>query len=188
MRQTSLRLLLGTATLLVLAACASSSSGGAPAAAPRTSTQTMGGSDVGRLAVTTVVDADVISVPFDADAVFKVLPSVYDSLGVVVNLIDPARKQVGNSALKIRNRLGKNPLSYYLDCGSGQIGPNADSYDVVLSVSTTVSSGGAGQASLATLLDAQARPATYNQAYSRCGSKGLLEQKIADAVAKKLRK
>jgi hypothetical protein len=58
----------------------------------------------------------------------------------------------------------------------------------VLSVSTTVSSGGAGQASLATLLDAQARPATYNQAYSRCGSKGLLEQKIADAVTKKLRK
>jgi hypothetical protein len=148
----------------------------------------MGSGEIGRLAVTSTVEADVITVPFDADAVFRILPSVFDSLPVAVTTLDPAKRQLGNNGFKIRNRLGKNPLSYYLDCGgSSQIGPNADSYDVVLTVMTTVS-GGAGSASLSTLVEAQARPATYNQAYNRCSSKGSLEQRIADLVTKRLKK
>jgi hypothetical protein len=185
--------------LLGLAACASSgsttsgaaasgASGSGATSSPRVRTQTMGISTVGNLALTTVVDADVVSLPYDAEAMFRILPSVYDSLGIQVTALDPARKQIGNSGFKIRNRLGKTPLSYYLDCGNAQIGPNADSYDVVLSVTSTVSAGGAGQSSLSTLVEAQARPATYNQAYTRCSTKGALEQKLVDLVNRRLTK
>jgi hypothetical protein len=196
-----MRVLISVIVLAGLAACASSgtsssgasSSGGAVAAVPTsgstTRRTTTGIENMGRLTITNTVEADVVTVPFDADAVFKILPSLYDSLGVQVNTVDPAKKTVGNSGYKIRNRLGKLPLSMYLDCGgSSQIGPNADSYDVYLSALTSVTPNGAGSAKVGTLVEAQARPATYNQAYSACSSKGLFEQKLAQLISKRLAK
>lgn len=177
------RLLLVT-LLAGLSACASSST---TVGSPTIRTQQLGSADVGRMNLTTVTEADVAPVPFEADAVFRILPSVFDSLGVPVTLLDPARRQIGNSGLKIRNRLGKTPLSMILDCGNTQIGPNADSYDVVLSVTTTVASDGAGRATIGTLVEAQARPATYNQGYNSCSTKGALEQKLVALVTKRLR-
>lgn len=182
-----------------LAACASGGasggtpSGGAVSAVPTsgstTRRTTTGIENMGRITITNTVEADVVTVPYDADAVFRILPSLYDSLGVQVNTVDPAKKTVGNAGYKIRNRLGKIPLSMYLDCGgSTQIGPNADSYDVYLSAMTTVTPNGTGSAKVGTLVEAQARPATYNQAYSPCSSKGLFEQKLAQLIAKRLAK
>ncbi|WP_337169412.1 hypothetical protein [Gemmatimonas aurantiaca] len=149
----------------------------------------MGRSEVGRINVTSVVEADIITVPYDADAVYRVMQAAYDSLGIPITGLDPAKKTIENSGVKIRNRLGKMPISTYLDCGNSQIGPNADSYDVYLNVSTKVTPGpAAGTARLATLLEAQARPATYNQAYSVCSTRGVLEQKLADVVKARLAK
>jgi hypothetical protein len=186
-----MRAVLGALALMALTACAS---GGASAPAVQTSgsttrSATTGIEGVGRVTINRTTEADVVSVPYDADAVFRILPSLYDSLGVQVNTVDPAKKTVGNAGYKIRNRLGKIPLSMYLDCGgSTQIGPNADSYDVYLSVLTTVTSAGAGASKIGTLVEAQARPATYNQAYSPCNSKGLFEQKLAQLITKRLTK
>jgi len=173
-------LLVAVACLLLQTACSSSPN------QTRVRTQSIGSSEVGRLAVTTTVEADLIRVPFDADAVFRVLPAAYDSLGIPIHGMNPARKTVSNDGIKIRNRLGRTPLSMYLDCGNSQIGPNADSYDVYLTVSTTVTPGASGTAAMATMLEAQARPATYNQAYHVCSSKGVLEQKLADQVKARL--
>lgn len=177
-------LLICSVIIVSLSGCASNSSG----TAARVSTQSVGNNALGRVAVTSAVEADVITLRYDADAVFRVLPAVFDSLGIQITGLDPARKTIENSGVKVRNRLGKMPISTYLDCGNSQIGPNADSYDVYLSVSTTVSPSGAGMSKLATLIEAQARPATYNQAYSICSTKGSLEQKIADVVALRLAK
>lgn len=182
-----MRRLILLVSLAGLAACASSGSAGGGSTVT-TRTQQIGSADVGRLNVTTVVEADVTTVPFDADAVFRVLPSVLDSLGLPVATIDPAGKSIGNPGFKIRNRLGKTPLSMILDCGNTQIGPNADSYDVYLKVMTTVSGAGAGSARIATLVEAQARPATYNQAYNSCATKGYLEPRLVDLVTRRLRK
>ena len=177
-------LALVAACLVTASACASSgaSSSGRPV------TQTMGSADVGRIAITTNSEADVTTLAFDADAVFRVLPSLFDSLGVTVNTLDPARRQIGNNGFKIRQRLGKAILSTLLDCGASQIGPNADGYDVYMSVMTTVTPNGAGSSRLATLVEAQARPVTFNQAYNRCTSKGNLEQRLTDLVTRRLTK
>lgn len=177
-------LLICTAALIGLSACASNSS----ERGTRVRTQSVGGSDVGRIAVTSTVEADLIKVPYDADAVFRVMTAAYDSLGIPITGLDPAKKTIENNGVKIRNRLGKMPISTYLDCGNSQIGPNADSYDVYLNISTRVMADGGGASKLATLLEAQARPATYNQAYSVCTTKGVLEQKLADVVQVRLRR
>lgn len=177
-------LLAGLATSL--AACASSS--GAAASTTRAPvTQTIGSTAVGRTVVTSTTDADVVTIPHDADLVFRILPSLFDSLGVQVNTIDPARKTIGNSGFKVRQRLGKAVLSTLIDCGNTQIGPNADSYDVYMTITTSVSSAGAGSARLSTLVEAQAKPITYNQGYNRCTTKGTLEQRLADLVTRRLK-
>ena len=175
-------------SLALLPACASSSSTGSVASAPssRPATRTISSPDVGSLTVTATATADVSHLPYTADAVWRILPSVFDSVGIPVTSIDPARKSIGNAGYKTRARLGKAPLSRYLECGTTQIGPNADSYDVFLSVMTIVSPEGANGATLSTLVDAQARPVMVNQGYSRCSSKGSIEIRIADLVKARL--
>lgn len=175
-----------TLSVITLTGCASSS--GAAASTSRAPlTQTIGSTAVGTTVVTSTVDADVVTIPYDADMVFRVLPSLFDSLGVQVTTVDPARKTIGNSGFKVRQRLGKAVLSTLIDCGNTQIGPNADSYDVYMVITTSVSPAGAGSSRLSTLVEAQAKPITYSQGYNRCTSKGTLEQRLADLVTRRLK-
>jgi len=146
----------------------------------------MNGGSMGSLTVSNMVNSDVVKMPYSADAVFRILASVYDSLAIPVTTMDPVRKIIGNPGYKTRQRLGKVTLSKYLDCGTTQIGPNADSYDVVLNITTTVAADGPAASTMTTILDAQSRPATFNQAYNRCSSKGLLETRLTDIVKARL--
>lgn len=170
---------------LALAACASSSGGPTPS---RPATQTMGSADVGTITVTNASTADVSHLPYSVDAVWRIMPSVFDSVGVPITLLDQASHSIGNQGYKLRGRLGKTILSRLIDCGNTQIGPNADTYDVYLSVVTTVQAEGATGAKLSTVVDAKARPITYNQGYSNCASRGGIEIKIADLVKARLAK
>jgi hypothetical protein len=167
---------------VLLGACASSHA--APTARP--STQTVASARNSSISMSATPTADVTHLAWSADAVWRILPSVFDSMSVPVATIDQVRKTIGNPSWKTRARLGKAPLSRYLDCGNTQIGPNADSYDVLLSVLTTVTPEGANGATLTTIVEAQAKPVTYNQAYSRCSSKGGIEMRIAELVKARL--
>lgn len=169
-------------TLVLLPACASSSSSTPKGPA----TQTINAGAAGSMTMAASASADVVRMPYAADAVWRILPSVFDSVGITVTSIDQAGKTIGNPGFKIRQRLGKAPLSRYLDCGNTQIGPNADSYDVMLSVMSTVTPDGTAGAKLTTFVDAQAKPVTYSQAYSRCSSKGGIELRISDLVKARL--
>jgi hypothetical protein len=183
------RLLLRSGALAAVTFATACASGGASSTAAGTGTvsQSLPGTQAGSMVVTTSNTADVVAVPFSPDAVFRILPSVYDSVAVSVNTIDPAKRVIGNNGFKVRTRLGKKYLSQLMDCGNSQIGPNADTYDVFLSVLTTVMADGTTGARIATVLDAQARPATYNQPYSRCTTKGALELRISELVTARLK-
>lgn len=167
-----------------LAGCASSTStatGGRPA------TQTIGGgSGVGSIVVANRSESDVTHLSYPMDAVWRVLPGVFDSIAVPLTVMDPTQKRIGNEGFKLRARLGKAPLSRYLDCGNTQIGPNADSYDVFMTIVTTVRPEGTAGSTIHTVIEAQSKPITYNQGYSRCTSKTSLEAKIAELVVARL--
>lgn len=175
------RLMLFTVAACSLSACASSSTSTA-----RPATQTVSGGSAGSMTISNSTSSDVVRLAYTPDAVWRIMPSVYDSLGVTVSTIDPASKTIGNPGYKIRQKLGKAPLSRYIECGTTQIGPNADSYDVMLSVLSTVTAEGAQGAVLTTTVEAQAKPVTYNQGYSRCSSKGAIEKRISDLVNARL--
>jgi hypothetical protein len=101
-----------------------------------------------------------------------------DSLKVPLGRVDPTLRVVGNESFKIRQRLGKTSLSRYFDCGSTQIGPNADSYDVMVTVLAQLESTGAESTRISTTVQAMAKPITFNQEYAQCSSKGELESKL----------
>lgn len=174
-------------SLATLSACASSGPAGTPAVKPASQTINGSGAGVGALTINTQTNTDIVKMPYAAENVFRILPSVYDSLGIPVTLLTPATKTIGNPSFKTRQRLGKLPMSRFLDCGSStQIGPNADSYDIVINVSTNVAADGPNGSTITTVFEAQARPATFNQGYNRCSSKGALETRLTEIIKARL--
>ena len=133
----------------------------------------MGGAQTGlRLSSNTVARADTVWTPIDR--VWKAMPAVFAVLEVPIERFDAESNTIGNSSLKLYRRLGKTPLTRYLDCGTTQIGPNADSYEVLLTVLTRLSRPRADTANttVVTIVEAMARPIQFRGDYIRCSSKG----------------
>lgn len=172
--------------MAVLASCASSTTTTGAPAAPQTIRVGAGGTG-GRVTVNATSTAAVASIAHPVADVWRVLPLVFDTLAIPKGLVDPSTHVIGNQGMKIRQRLGSTPLSRFIECGTTQIGPNADSYEVYLTITTQVSSESATSTSIATTVDAAARPLAFAQEYARCSSKGILEQRIAEAVRNRLR-
>ena len=176
-------------SVVLLAACAPSGTSGSSAApAPTAQTVLVGGGGGGRAELRLAGISSLTStVPFAPDKVWLVLPAVFDSLGVSVATLEPTKRLIGNQSFKVRSRLKSVPLSRYIDCGnSGQIGPNADNYDIVLTVLVEARPAADGATSITTTFEAVGRPATYAQEYSQCPSKGLFETRLLELLKARL--
>jgi hypothetical protein len=168
----------GTWTLAVatiLAGCASSS-GALPDRDTRQTVQISGVS--GKLNMSSSSSATTTTIAEPIELVWRALPKALDSLGVAVTTIDPARFLIGAEGVKVRQRLGKAPLSRYLDCGQTQIGPNADAYDVMLTVMVQLQKGVPGATNVSTSVEATAKPIAYAQSASECSTKGTFEKAL----------
>jgi hypothetical protein len=119
--------------------------------------------------------------------VWRALPAAYESLGIPISTMDSATGTIGNAGFNVRRRLGSVPLVRYIDCGSTQGGPSAETYDVRLVVTTVMQSAEAAT-TLATTVEGMGKPVAFSGEYVRCGSSGALEARIADAVKAKLAK
>ncbi|MEA3244625.1 MAG: hypothetical protein U9Q74_00570 [Gemmatimonadota bacterium] len=172
--------------LVGAAACASSSTVGGSTRPVSQDISIGAGGSGDRLTIAPSSGPNVNTLDFAPDRVWKVLPAAFDSVAVPIAHLDPATKTIGNEGFKIRQRLGKVSLSRYFDCGTTQIGPNADSYDVFLTVMVQVQAAGTGS-KLVTNVEASARPITFSQAYSRCSSRGSLEARLLDAIKAQLK-
>ncbi|HEV8447931.1 MAG TPA: hypothetical protein VGQ44_13960 [Gemmatimonadaceae bacterium] len=117
------------------------------------------------------------------DKVWRVLPAVFDSLSMPVSFLDPSTHSVGNRGYKVRGKLGKVGLARYIDCGTTQIGPNAESYDVTLTLNTTLTKTGEGATAMTIDFEASAKPMAFAQEPFRCSTKGTLEQRVNDLTA-----
>jgi hypothetical protein len=177
-----------TATLLLLvpfAACASSGSSSAPPPAPQT-VYAPGGAN---LRIAGNDEANVHTLPFPVDQVWRALPVVFDSLGVPLATVDPKTRTMGNSGFKTRGRLKSVPLSRFIDCGSStQIGSNADNYDVNLTVLVESRSAESGSTKVIITFQALAKPANFSQEYSQCSSRGVFETRFVDILNARLQR
>ena len=173
--------------LAAAAACASTQAGSAPT--PQPQTVTVAGTN-STMRVGGVAEATgTATLPYSVEQVWRVLPFVFDSLGIPIASMDPAKRTLGNESFRVRSRLKGQPLSKFIDCGtSTQIGPNADSYDVVLILTASVHAAEAGSATVSTTFSAVAKPANFAQDYAPCNSRGQIESRFIDIVRAKLAK
>ncbi len=122
-------------------------------------------------------------VPVGSAEAWKALPAVYGELGLEVNFQEPAGRRLGTCYQRVRLRLGGRRLSALMDCGDQRGLPNADRYDVGLTVLTTVMPSTENTATLYIFvlgvgLDASGAAAERIW----CFSKGVIEEQIRAGV------
>ena len=167
--------------LLVLTGCASTPPGSALPGRDETARVTDASGNALRFRPGEAAARTTLAVP--RDAAWRVLPAVYDSLGIPVTLIDPATHTFGNSGFTLTRRLGKTSLTQYIDCGQTQGFASAETYEIYLGVMTQLHPGpDPGTTVMATSVDAAGRPMTFQGGYTRCSSKGELEKRIAERM------
>lgn len=121
-----------------------------------------------------------------ADDVWGALPAVFAGLSIPIEERDVSARLVGNPSFKARRRLGDVPLGRYLDCGTTQGGPSADTYEIVMSVLTRVQAVGTDSAVVTTVVDGRGRPVAFSADYVSCGTRGELEKRFFDRLAVEL--
>lgn len=117
------------------------------------------------------------------DAAWAALPKAYADLGIAVRETSGAARTLGNSRLVVSRRLAGNPLSTYLECGSGITGRFADRYRIEIVIRSTIVAAEGGGAQVDTYLEALARnPEGGSNTGVACTSTQRLEQEIAARV------
>jgi len=179
------------ATSVAAAGCASGSSGGAPAAPNVTVTP------VTQRIVTTGTTLNINTVDVNSgysqiiigtmDAAWTALNVAYSDLKIPVTTLVDAQHLVGNESFKVRRRVGTIPMQQILDCGNAQGIPNAETYDIIMSISSFLTTNPKGGLNLITRIDATGRSPNFARENAvACHSAGALEKDIAERVRKKL--
>lgn len=175
--------------VVLLSACASSSHGPSAAPAPdqtlRIPTSNASGGSTIVIAQTESPSQRTVAAP--AARIWNALPEVYKTLGLPITDRNPAGNSMGTTSFKVRRRLGNVPLSKYLDCGSTQGSPSADSYEVLLNVTTQLAPASGDTTAVSTTVSAMARPVFVSGEYINCGSTRALEKRFFDLLNVELR-
>ena len=180
--------------LLALAGCAS---GAGSTAARRT--DDMGGSSVQtailqnasgnargmNMLSTTEVNSTLVSAT--PDQAFQALSAAYAQLQIPVTDLNQGARTLGNTAFRVRRRIGDVQTVRALDCGGDSGMPNAETYQLTLTIQSRVTASDAGGSVIQTTVDGSGRnPTTAASSDVRCSSRGVLEKRIADLVKAKL--
>ena len=113
------------------------------------------------------------------DRAWAAYPAVFGELGIEPGIVDSKQHVFGNAGIKMRNSLGRQRLSKYIECGATAGMSNADSYDVIIRVVSQVVPADAGLSMLRTQVEASAHASAISGAPVRCVSTGALEARIA---------
>jgi len=177
---------IGAAAFAALAATACASGAGqstdvSTTPAPQQIT-TSSGQNI-RFNTTATVVAVSEAVAVGADSAFNLLIKVYAELQIPTTILDGRQRRLGNPALKIRRRLGGVSLVKYLECGNKDGVPNAETYDVVLNISSGVAAVAEGRATVSTRVEGVASHPIYGASNQMlCSTTGELEKRIAASV------
>ena len=186
-----MRAILLPALALVVSACASAG-GAAPATpdiapVPTANTARIVTGTNSTLQVNTMnIDMDVkLFVTGTVDEAWAVLPGVYAELGIPLSVNDARTKTLGNTGWRTRRQIGRVPMQRYLECGSSGTIENAETYNINMSITTTVLPNANGGSVISTAITGVGKnPITSSSAEVRCTSKSQLELRIRDMVQK----
>lgn len=185
--------IVGPVALLVLAACSSGHTPDPdPTVGPGNTVRVAGTNTTGvsnnALRVTPSFDVAVDTIYAGVEPIWTALPAIYTALSIPLTTADNQTLRFGNEGMKIRRKLGETSLIKLLDCGRTQVGQNADSYDIVMSVMTALRRHDANTTIISTVVEASGRPPQFSSSETRCRTKGELEKQIALALRARVEK
>ena len=170
------------AACAVLGACASGSGGTVRPAGPVEQTTRItsdGGTAEMRTTRSDLTATFAIAAP--PDRVFRALATVYEDLGLKVNVLDTQGRRIGAENARVRRQLGGQRMSRYLECGERMAGRVADTDDITLTLTTQVIPDGEAS-TLRTLVDASAKPIGVSGNPITCATTGALEERLVEQV------
>jgi hypothetical protein len=138
----------------------------------------------GSIAVELLADDRIIELPLDVapERAWAVLPAVYAALDLPVTTLVSDTRLIGTQGARVPHRLGGEPLSRAVSCGSAAFGQdNADLYEVTLLTLSDVKPREGGSM-LRTLVRGSARAQGASDAAVRCATRGRIEQRIGALV------
>ncbi|SOD03863.1 hypothetical protein SAMN05216486_1191 [bacterium JGI 053] len=125
------------------------------------------------------------TLPASVDALWAQLPAVYQALGVEGAGVANAGDHVfGRQGFRAYRRIGEARMSTLLDCGGTYAG-DADTYDVRMTVMTSLAPAARGGTQVRSWVEASGRQQASSSTLARCSSKGQLEREIARLLAEK---
>jgi hypothetical protein len=121
------------------------------------------------------------------DAAWTAVNVVYNDLKIPITTLVDAQHIIGNDQYKVRRRIGPLPMQQILDCGNSQGIPNAETYDILMAINSTMVPNPKGGVNLVTRIDATGRSPNFSRENPVvCHSSGTLEKHIAELVRKKV--
>jgi hypothetical protein len=138
----------------------------------------------GSLAVELLADDRIIEQELEVspERAWSVLPAVYAALDLPVTTLVSDTRLIGTQGAQAPRRLGGEPLSRAVSCGSAAFGQdNADLYEVTLLTLSDIRPRDGGS-TLRTLVRGSARAQGGSDAAVRCASRGRIEQRIGTLV------
>lgn len=181
------RAVLRPLALMLAAACASGRAAVPPGGESQSTVRVVNGAGVGTATLTTTssYQALVDALPAPADRVWALMPAVYQEIGIDFTTVDQAERVIGNEALRLRQRIGREPLSRFVSCGSENGRENADSYEVTMRIRSQVVPADSASSRVVTAVSATARSRLFNSGDVACASTQRLESRIAEAAREK---
>lgn len=169
-----------------LAACASSPRAAAAPDLERSgirTTQVQGAGMPTSMNMTENVTAKSAVIDLPPEKTFQALEAAYAALGIPLTTRDVAIRKLGNESFRVRRRVGDVAMTKVFDCGGDMGMPNAETYQVTMSVLSVVKPNDAGGSILQTVVEGQAKnPLTNAANLVRCTSQGALEARIEALV------
>jgi hypothetical protein len=178
---------LAALALAALLGCASSASTVDTAGTPE-SVRIQGSGGAATITRITSNTAMTLYAATTLDSAWNALPAVFAALEIPVTTTQPREYTLGGESVKVRRSLGKVPLSRYLDCGqTAGNSPNADMYDVFLTVVTQLREDQKKGVAISTSVQGLARSPNLTNNTSTCASTGTLEQRIATLLRERVK-
>ncbi len=120
-------------------------------------------------------------------AVWARLPAAYESLGLPLSVKDDAAFRLGNDQIKARRAINGVQMRSIVDCGSDLNGEKAETYDIKLTIETTVATTSSpDSAEVTTTVSALGRSPNFSNNDITCSTKGELEKRILRNVRMQL--
>jgi hypothetical protein len=119
--------------------------------------------------------------------VWQALPDAFTDVGLPERAVDAARWLVAVQEHTIRQRLGRDALSVFLDCGTSPAGANANVHRIRLDVVAALDPVGASATRVSIRVSAVARTTEgTSMAPVQCSSSGELERRIVRALERRV--